>query len=296
MTDHAVVTRALSKNYGQRGALFNIDLEVPANAICALVGANGAGKSTTLRVLMNLERADAGHAEVLGLDTARRAPETRAHIGYIAERGNIAYPHMTCSQLLHHVSNYYLAWDHDYATRLQAALSVPRDQRLDTLSKGETRRLQWVIALAHYPPVLLLDEPTEGLDLLMRARALSLLADHLAQADTTVLISTHHIHELESLVDHIAVMHHGQLKVQASRDDLRARFRAYDVELPSRWTKPAELHVLVAEGGERTKRLIVEGAESLSVDRLVTSGATVHGVRVMTLEEIALALLKEDRS
>ncbi len=112
---------------------------------------------------------------------------------------------MTCRGLLKHVAAYYPTWDHPYADRLSLAFGLRLDRNVATLSKGESRRLQLVLALAHRPPVLLLDEPTDGLDPVVRSRTLSLLAEHLADTPTTILISTHHIHELESLADHVGV-------------------------------------------------------------------------------------------
>ena len=114
-------------------------------------------------------------------------------------------------------------------------------RKVGTLSKGETRRLQLVLALAHRPPLLLLDEPTDGLDPVVRKRTLALLAEHLADTPTTVLISTHHIHELESLADHVGVLRDGRLVAQMPRDELQRTVRRYRVEVPDGWEAPREL-------------------------------------------------------
>ena len=226
--DYAVATHGLSKRYGRETALDRVDLRVPDGAVYVLVGANGAGKSTMLKVLMNLERADAGTAEVFGLDTVRAGPEVRAQVGYVPERQEHGYRWMTCARLLRHVAAFYPAWDHAYADHLVLRLRrAAWSRKVGGLSKGESRRLQLVLALAHRPPLLLLDEPTDGLDPVVRRRTLSLLAEHLADAPTTVLISTHHIHELESLADHVGVLRDGRLVAQMPREELQRTVRRY---------------------------------------------------------------------
>ena len=159
-----------------------------------------------MKVLLNLERPDAGRSEVFGLDTASRGPEVRAQVGYVPERHEHDYPWMTCGRLIQHVAAYYPAWDHAYAAHLSDVFGVRPRRKVGTLSKGEARRLQFVLALAHRPPLLLLDEPADGLDPVIRNRAFAQLAEHLADSPTTVLIATHHIHEVESLADHVGVL------------------------------------------------------------------------------------------
>jgi ABC-2 type transport system ATP-binding protein len=151
----AVTTHGILKRYGRETALDDVNLRVPEGAVYVLVGANGAGKSTTLKVLMNLERADAGTAEIHGLDTVRRGPEARAQVGYVPERPEHGYRWMTCCGLLKHVAAYYPTWDHPSADRLSLAFGLRLERLVATLSKGESRRLQLVLALAHRPPVLL---------------------------------------------------------------------------------------------------------------------------------------------
>ena len=212
--EYAVHTQGLSKRYGRELALEQVELRVPEGAVYVLVGVNGAGKSTLFKVLMNLERPDAGTVEVFGLDTGRDGPEVRAQVGYVPERQDAPHRSMTCARLLQHVSAFYPEWEKSYADHLARALGVRLERPVGGLSKGETRRLQLVLALAHRPPLLLLDEPTEGLDPVVRRRALALLAEHLADAPTTVVISTHHIQELESLADHVGVLRNGRLVAQ----------------------------------------------------------------------------------
>lgn len=218
---HAVETTNLTKRYRDQIALDNVNIQVPEGSVYVLVGANGAGKSTTFKILLNLERPTSGRASVFGLDTGSSGPQARAQIGYVPEQQEAPYPWMTCAQLIQHASSYYTSWDSSYAEHLVKSLEIRMNKKSGTLSKGELRRLQLILALAHRPPLLLLDEPTEGLDIVARKQALSLLAEHLADSPTTVIISTHHVHEIDSLTDYVGVLREGKLEKQMHRDELR---------------------------------------------------------------------------
>ena len=293
---NAVVTRGLSKRYDRVLALDRIELRVPDGAVYVLIGANGAGKTTTLKVLMNLERPAAGSAEVFGLDTSLRGPEERAQVGYVPERHDAGYRWMTCGRLLSHAAAYYPTWDHAYASRLVRVFDLPLDRKVGTLSKGEARRLQLTLALAHRPPLLLLDEPTDGLDPVVRRRVLTLLAEHLADTPTTVLVSTHHVNEMESLADYVGILREGRLVAQMSRDDLQRTVRRYRVEAPESWTAPRELQVsnLLRSSAGRELQMTLIGEERQVAERLSEAGAHLRDVTSLRLEDAALAFLSNE--
>lgn len=292
----AVATHGLSVRYGSETALAGVDLRVPEGAVYILIGANGAGKSTAMKVLLNLERPDAGRAEVFGLDTASRGPEVRAQVGYIPEHHEHDYHWMTCGRLIQHVAAYYPAWDHAYAAHLAGVFGVRLQRKAGTLSKGEARRLQFVLALAHRPPLLLLDEPADGLDPAMRNRTFAQLAEHLADTPTTVVIATHHITEVESLADHVGVLREGRLVAQMTRDELRRTVRRYRVEVPEGWQPPPELRMTSGRRSRagREAQWTLVGEERDVTARLAGAGATVRDVTPLALEEAALAFLAEE--
>ena len=294
----AVATHGLSKRYGRETALDGVDLRVPDGAVYVLVGANGAGKTTTFKVLMNLERADAGTAHVLGLDTVRRGPDVRAQVGYVPEQQGHPYRWMTCGRLLRHAAAYFPAWDDAYAAHLGRALGLRLDRRAGTLSKGESRRLQLVLALAHRPPLLLLDEPTDGLDPVVRNRTLALLSEHLADSPTTVLVSTHHVQEMESLADHVGVLREGRLVAQMPRDELQRTVRRYRLAVPEGWRAPPELQAtgVRRSSAGRDVQCTLVGDERQMAERLARSGAQVREVTPLALEDAALAFLPEEVS
>jgi ABC-2 type transport system ATP-binding protein len=264
--------------------------------VYVLLGANGAGKSTTVRVLLNLERPDAGTAEVFGMDTAAHGPEVRAQVGYVPERHDAGYRWMTCGRLLQHAARYYPAWDHAYADHVVRTLGVRLERKVGGLSKGETRRLQLALALAHRPPVLLLDEPTDGLDPVVRRRALTLLTEHLADTPTTVLISTHQIYEVESLADHVGVLRDGRLVAQMPREELQRTVRRYRIEVPDGWQAPPDLRIATPRRASARRELewTMVGDERDITERLALAGAHVRDVTTLRLEDAALALLTEE--
>jgi ABC-2 type transport system ATP-binding protein len=292
----AVATHGLSMRYGKATALDGVELRVPEGAVYVLIGSNGAGKSTTMKLLLNLERPDAGRADVFGLDTAARGPEVRAQIGYIPESHAHDYAWMTCGRLIQHVAAHYPAWDHEYAARLIEVFNVPMQQQVGTLSKGESRRLHFVLALAHRPPLLLLDEPTDGLDPVVRNRTLAQLAEHLADTPTTVIIATHHIHEVESLADHVGVLRDGRLVAQMTRDDLRRTVVRYRVEVPEGWQPPPQLRTASlrrSSTGREVQWTLIGEPDDVRT-RLGAAGASLRDATPLSLEEAAMALLSEE--
>ncbi len=294
----AVATGGIVKRYGDQVALDGLDLAVPEGSVYALVGENGAGKTTLMRLLLDLVRPESGWARAFGLDVRRDGPRVRSGIGYVPEHRDWGPTWMKVSRLFRHYRVYYPAWDDDYAAALVERFEIDVDRPVEKLSKGQARRVQLVLALAHRPPLLLLDEPTEGLDPLVRDRVHRALADHLATTDTTVLLATHHVHEVATLVDHIGVLSRGILRAQLSTDMLSHRLRRYRLEAPSDWAGPASLNGLVVQ--RRTEGGVgvwtVWGEEHEVRQALESSGARVRDTAALPLEQAVLALLaREDR-
>jgi ABC-2 type transport system ATP-binding protein len=290
---HAASTSGLTKRFGDQVALNDVSLQVPVGAVYLLVGPNGAGKSTTLKILLDLVRADKGVAEVMGLDCRTRAPVVRANVGYVPERPDWGYGWMRVGRLLEHHAAYYPSWDANYASMLAQKFDLRLDRKMGVLSKGQARRVHLTMALAHRPPVLLLDEPTDGLDPFMRDETLGVLADHLAESQTTVVLSTHHVEEVERLADHIGVLRHGELRAQMSRADLDAGLRRYRVEVPDGWAGAASLNgtVLRRVASPREVQWTIWGPEKDVAQELTSAGGTVREVVPLSLLDATLALL-----
>ena len=289
----AVATRSLVKRFGENAALRGLDLTVPDGAVYAFVGPNGAGKTTTLRLLLGLLRADGGEVEVLGRQPEAEGPAVRARIGYVPESHEIGYPWLTVGQLMDHHARYFSTWNPEYAARLSTILEIRRQPRFGQLSKGQARRVQILLALAHHPALLLLDEPTDGLDPVARDRVLSILAEHLAATPTTVIVSTHLVQVVEGLVDHLGLVDAGQVVAQGSTEDLGRALRRYRAQVPEGWTPPATLNgsVLRRRGHGGEIAWTIWGDESEVSARLRESGAVLRDVAPLDLEETVLALL-----
>ena len=290
----AVATRGLNKRYGSQTALQDVALQVPVGAVYLLVGPNGAGKSTTLKLLLDLIRADTGVAEVFGLDVRHNAPQVRANIGYVPERPDWGYGWMNVGRLLNHHAQYYPSWDPAYAARLASVFQLQLDRRMSVLSKGQARRVHLLMALAHRPPLLLLDEPTDGLDPVMRDETLGVLADHLSETQTTVLLSTHHVEEVERLADYIGVLRDGELKAQLSLEELRRGLLCYRVDVPNDWTGVQSLNgavVLRRVTSEREAQWTVWGPEEEITQQFAKANATVRDVTQLSLLDATVTLL-----
>jgi ABC-2 type transport system ATP-binding protein len=274
-------------------ALANLALQIPQGAVYLLVGPNGAGKSTTVKVLLDLVRADTGTAAVFGLDPRTHGAVVRANVGYVPERLDWGYGWMRVGQLLEHHAAYFPTWDAQYASRLAQLFDIQLHRRMQVLSKGQARRVHLVMALAHRPALLLLDEPIDGLDPFMRDETLGALAEHLDHSPTTVLLSTHHVEEVERLADHVGVMRNGTLRAQMALDVLRGGLRRYRIEVPDRWSGVPKLDgaVLRRAGEGREVQWTVWGAERDVSGELAASGATVRDAAPVSLSEAALALL-----
>ena len=291
--DLVVATEGLSKRYERLVALRALTLQVPAGAVYLLVGPNGAGKSTTIKILLDLVRPTEGDIRVFGLRPAEHSAEVHANVGYVPERTEWGYGWMRVGRLLQHHARYFPRWDESYAARLFKAFDIRLEQKMGTLSKGQSRRVHLVMALAHRPPLLILDEPTDGLDPVMRDETIRVLADHLSDTPTSVLLSTHHVSEVETLADHVGVLAGGELRAQMSLDSLRTHLRRYRAEIPPGWSGEALL------GGSLGRRVTTRneiewtmwGSEGEVLDALAQAGATVRSVSPLGLEEATLALL-----
>ena len=290
--DAAVRTRALTKRFGRVTALDGVDLTVPAGSVYLLAGPNGAGKTTTTRILLDLARPTSGDVEVLGMSPHTRGAESRALVGYVPERTDIGYGWMRVDRLLEHHAKFRTAWDADYARELSDALEVETTRKFGKLSKGNSRRVQLVMALAHKPRLLILDEPTDGLDPLMRERVLGLLAAHARRFQSTMMISTHLIHEADRMATHVAVIDRGRVILQAARDEMKRNVRRYFVtRLPG--DTPALLQPLVVTRTETEEgtEMVLWGEESRTGVVLRDAGIEVLESAPLTLEQTAVAFL-----
>jgi ABC-2 type transport system ATP-binding protein len=292
-SDLAIATRELSKQYKSVAALSRLALQVPDGAVYLLVGPNGAGKSTTIKILLDLVAPTSGSAQVMGLDPQRHAAQVRANVGYVPEQLDWGYAWMRTGRLLEHHARYFPSWDAPYAQELFKAFDLRLEQKLGTLSKGQGRRVHLAMALAHRPPLLILDEPTDGLDPVMRDETIGVLIEHISATPTTMLLCTHHVSEFEQFADHIGVLKNGELRAQLPLLTLQRGLRRYRADIPPVWNG-ANLFGATAIRKATAPREIdwtVWGDESEIAAQLTQSGAVVRDAVPLNLNDATLALL-----
>ena len=222
MTDNIIVTKELCKSFAGRLAVNRLSLAVPGGAIYALLGDNGAGKSTTIKMLTGQDRPDAGRATILGEDCWSRADTLRHRVGYVPERPKY-YDWMSVREIGWFVGGFHRDGYRERFAELTEELDVDPKQKLGSLSKGGYARVGLALAMAIDPEVLILDEPTSGLDLLTRREFLSNMV-RVAGEGRTVLICSHNIAEVERVASHVAFVRDGQLLLAGPIDSVKSRY------------------------------------------------------------------------
>lgn len=231
----AVATYGLKRRFGRREVIRELDLRVPRGVVYGFLGRNGAGKTTTIRMLMGMIPPHAGEVEVLGYRAKRVTPADRGRIGYVSQEQHF-YEWMTVHQLTRFVGGFYPRWSDKTLGRLFERLHVDPRQVVGTLSGGTKMKLAMILALAHEPRVLVLDEPTAGVDPIARREILELLRAEATERGRTVFFSTHHISEVEQIGDWVGILHEGRMLYQGTVPDLSTWIRkaAYLPEGPFR--------------------------------------------------------------
>ncbi len=225
-----IETQGLTRRYGRQEAVHALDLVIPAGGVTALLGANGAGKSTTIKLLMNLLAPTAGQARVLGVDSRKLGPAQFRRIGYVAESQELPL-WMTVGGFLNHCRPFYPKWDRDLERTLLNQLDLPTDRRLNQLSRGMLMKAALLSSLAYRPELLVLDEPFGGLDPLVREEFVRGILEVSSLGDWTVLIASHDIEEVERFSDRIVLLDAGRKRIDESVEALQARFRRIEVSL-----------------------------------------------------------------
>ena len=293
----AIEISALTKRFGHDLALAEVDFTVPEGAVCLLAGTNGAGKTTLLRILINLEQRTTGACEVLGLDPACSGAAVRAQVGFVPETTDWGYGWLRVGEMLAHVASYYPSWDLQYALELSRTLDVGTDRRMKALSKGQRRCVQIVAALAHRPQLLLLDEPTDGLDPLIRDRTLHLFAEHVADTGCTAIVSTHLVPEVAQLADHVAILRSGSMLYQGPIERMLGELHQLELDAPSGWSAPSKLRPAVLRHDRaigRSPTLLVTGHLDFIQPLITNSGATIRHAGRPDLSDSVVALLQSE--
>lgn len=284
-----VVIQDLSRHFGSKRALDAVSLQVPRGSVFGLVGENGAGKTTLIKHLLGLLRAEKGSVRVLGLDPVAAPAAVLSRLGYLAETRDLPL-WMKMGELLDYSAAFYPAWDTSYARRLQEQFQLPPDTRLKHLSRGELAKAGLLVALAHRPELLILDEPSSGLDPLVRRDILEAIIRTVTEEGRTVLFSSHLLDEIERVADHVAMMVNGKIVLAGSLDDIRAGHRKFVLRFDATPSAPPTIAGALAVAGSNLEwTVLADGASENIATEAQRIGGRIVEEHAPTLEEIFLA-------
>ena len=214
----------LTRRFGGRAALDSVSLSLPRGAVYGLVGANGAGKTTLIKHLLGLLRAERGSVRVFGLDPVADPVAVLSRIGYLSEENDLP-GWMRVDELIRYSRAFYPAWDDAYAEELRQSFALDPSAKIKTLSKGQKARAGLLIALAYRPELLVLDEPSSGLDPIVRRDILAAVMRTIADEGRTVLLSSHLLDEVERVADHVTMISEGRIVLSAPLAEIKESHR-----------------------------------------------------------------------
>ncbi|HEY1805863.1 MAG TPA: ABC transporter ATP-binding protein [Terracidiphilus sp.] len=292
MSDPCIRMEGVSKRY-PHFFLDNINLELREGGVLGFVGANGAGKSTTIRILMGLVRQDSGSVQVLGHSMPAEQIAAKLDIGFVSEDMRL-YGAATLAWHMNFVASMYPRWDQTYADMLLRRFDL-KAQRIKGLSHGQRVKAALLLALARQPRLLILDEPTTGLDPVARREVLAELMSVLTDEGRTIFFSSHNTLEVEQISDYIAFIDRGHLIALDEKEDLLDRWRRVRLVVPSGSVLPHIPGLIEVAGTERLPVVTTSRFDPALVSLCQDRGATVQGVDSMTLEEIFIANVQNRR-
>lgn len=295
---NAIETLGLSYRPGKHFEISSLDLNVATGAVYGFLGPNGSGKTTTIRLILGLHKADSGEIMVLDKRVPGDLPDVLARTGYVPERPHL-YPTLTVDEAVRHHAAFYKSWDQKWAEQLFDRFSLAPDQRIQRLSKGEVGKLLMLLALGQRPELLVLDEPTEGLDPVVRRELTSVLLEYVSDRKATVFISSHLIHELERICDWIGIMDLGRLVAELPMADFKNGIKRLRVLNPTASLTSPPFEILNREsvnGGAPGEMWLVRGWQNAMTEYFDVGDSTLREVVDLDLEDGFVELLRAFRA
>lgn len=289
MKQNAIEIKDLRKSF-PKFELGPLDLSVPAGAIYGFVGPNGAGKTTTLDLMFGMGRRDGGSMQLLGLDSEANEVEIKQRVAYVSPDLNYQVWNKV-SHAIQFISGFYPSWDQAYCDELLRRFKIEASERITALSFGNKIKLALVLALARHPEMLILDEPTVGLDALSKREVFSQLLTMMQDEQHTVLVSSHNLADLERFTDHIGIIHDGRMLLEGRTDEILTSHQQFDFNLTGELPHGARI---VSQEGTRY-RVITSDSSNYRV-ALETQKATQINQTALSLEELFVGLVEDRQS
>jgi len=290
----------LSRHFGEQIALDNISLSVNKGQVFGIVGENGAGKTTLIKHLLGQYIAQQGTVRLFGLDPVEEPEKVLSKIGYLSEEPELP-AWMTVKELLNYTSAFYPNWDHQYASELIDIFALQTDKRIRDLSKGQKARVGLVLAQSHKPELLLLDEPSSGLDPNVRRDILSAIIKTVADEGRTVIFSSHLLDEVERVSDHLVMLDKGSILLSDSMENVLSNHHQFIVQTESN-QKARQLMDTYSELGlfkvrqQDNECTLDFCGERITIEkRLLESSHEILTVRNMSLNDIFVSRSSTDK-
>ena len=270
----------LTKTFGNFKALDDLSMSVPKGAVYGLVGPNGAGKSTVIRHMTGVYRPDSGTVTVEGQPVFEN-PAAKARIGYIPD-DFFYFPSATLEEMRRFYRGIYARFDDALFERLHEVFNLPKKGQIRRFSKGMQKQAAFQLAICTRPELLILDEPVDGLDPVMRRQVWNLILSDIAQYGTTVIISSHNLRELEDVCDHVGIMDKGKMLLERSLADMQGN----TVKLQLVGDAPESLEILHESTAGRLRTLVVRGTAQEITEKMQAAACPYFDVLPLSLEEI----------
>ena len=279
-----IEVKSVVKDFDGVRALNDLTMTVPSGSVYGLVGPNGAGKSTIIRHITGILKADRGEILIDGKPVFEN-PEVKAKIAYIPD-DIFFFPNATIKETANFYKSIYPSFDEERFDKLGEVFKLDTRRQMRRLSKGMQKQAAFWIAISMRPEVLVLDEPVDGLDPVMRRQIWSIIMADVAENGTTVLISSHNLRELEDVCDHVGIMNRGRILLERSLEELQGNVVKVQLALPDGNGLPEGLDILHQSGSGRLKTLIIRGSAAEIEDRINLASPLFVDTVPLTLEEI----------
>jgi len=283
MSKSIISVDKLAKSFGSHPVLREVSLDISEGQTFALLGRNGAGKTTMIQIMLGLIPADAGTVRLAGLDPAVDPVKLRTQVGYLAE-DQVMYGWMTPIELGHFLAPFYPTWDMDFARSYFERFDIPLHSKIRHLSKGQSIKLGLAVALAHRPPIVILDDPAMGLDPIARKEFNRDLVEHLQTSGCTVLYSSHLLGEVEAVADAVAILDQGKILRTGTTDQLREEVRRIILPIAALSRVPKPDGLLDVRRHEKRLAIVTDHADIYT--RQLAAGSIDHEVVELSLDEI----------